>query len=98
MASAESVLRHTRTDQLRSPYSHQFSGSNVWTLLQARSAATPDRTFLVWHPFEGEDRTWTYGQFAQESAGIAVGLTRRGGRVRGRGLVHPPDSPDVVAA
>ena len=63
-----------RNDQLRSPTSHQFSGSNVWTLLQARAGATPDRTFLVWHPFESDDRTWTYGEFAREAA-ISGGRT-----------------------
>ena len=87
-----------RTDQLRSPSSHQFSGSNVWTLLQARAQATPDRTFLIWHPFESEDRTWTYGKFAREAAAVAVGISRRGVQPGDRILIHLENCPEFVLA
>src|SRR4051794_26483166 len=77
-----------RDDQLRSPASHQFSGTNVWRLLRMRAAMSADRPFLIWHPFEGTGRTWTYAEFARDAAAVGAGLARRGVTAGDHVLVH----------
>jgi crotonobetaine/carnitine-CoA ligase len=57
---------------------HAFARQSVATLLESRAALSRDATFLVWAPFEGEGRRWTYGQFAEDVARVAGGLRRRG--------------------
>ena len=57
------------------PLTH-FDGSDMWSLLTARAAARPDQPWLVWRPFEGAGRTWTYRAFAADAARVAAGLRR----------------------
>ena len=51
-----STLRDVRDDQLRSPTSHQFSGTDVWQLLNMQAIVRAVEPFLVWQPFVGEAR------------------------------------------
>src|SRR5687767_13347660 len=55
-----------------------FNGLNLDRLLEARANERPDHPFLVWVPFEGETKTWTYRQFAGDAARLAGGLAARG--------------------
>ena len=40
-----------------------FAGQDIRTLLEWRREASRDRTFLVWAPFDAEERARTYGAF-----------------------------------
>lgn len=68
----------------------------MWEVLRIRSARTPDRQFLIWHPFDGVGRAWTFRQFAREAAGIAAGLQRRGVKAGDRVLIHLENCPEFV--
>lgn len=73
-----------------------FDGLNLDRLLDARARERPDHAFLVWAPFEGDTRTWTYRQFAADAAGLAGGLARRGIGPGDRVLVHFENCPETL--
>src|SRR3954469_4871283 len=73
-----------------------FNGMNLDRLLQARRQERPDHPFLIWAPFDGETRTWTYHQFAAEAARLAGGLAARGIKPGDRVLVHFENCPEAL--
>jgi crotonobetaine/carnitine-CoA ligase len=75
-----------------------FNGLNLDRLLTARAQERPDHPFLVWAPFDGETRTWTYRQFATDAARLAGGLAKRGIGPGDRVLVHFENCPEALLA
>jgi crotonobetaine/carnitine-CoA ligase len=67
-------------------------------LLEKRARERGAHPFLVWAPFEGPSRTWTYAQFAEEVARIAGGLAARGVCPGDRVLVHMENCPELLLA
>lgn len=55
-----------------------FEGMDIRSLIDARAAWRGDHPFLVWEPFEGEGRTWSYGQFRDAVRGWRRGCRRAG--------------------
>jgi hypothetical protein len=64
-----SALQQDAAGQLVNP----FAGRDVNWLLDFRSETRGDHPFLVWEPFQGERRVWTYRQFRERvlSSGIS---------------------------
>ncbi len=60
----------------------RYTGLDVPTLLAARARERGAHPFLVWAPFEGPVRTWSYAQFADKVTRIAGGLAARRHRHR----------------
>jgi crotonobetaine/carnitine-CoA ligase len=58
-----------------------FNGMNLDRLLEARQRERPNHPFLIWAPFDGEVKIWTYRQFAIEAAQLA-GASPRGASAR----------------
>ncbi len=58
----------------------RYTGLDIPTVLAARAQQRGAHPFLVWAPFEGPGREWTYAQFAEEVARVAGGLAARGVR------------------
>ncbi|TCP53479.1 crotonobetaine/carnitine-CoA ligase [Tamaricihabitans halophyticus] len=85
-----------RNDFLRNPATHPFSGTNVWQLLTLRAATHGDRAFLIWQPYDGAYRTWTYAEFTRAAAAVAAGLQRRGVRSGQRVLIHLENCPEFL--
>ena len=75
-----------------------FEGTNLNLLLEDRARQRPDHPFLVWAPFEGPSRNWTYGQFATDAARLAGGLAKRGIGPGDRVLVHFENCPETLLA
>lgn len=75
-----------------------FTGQDVGWLLRARAAADPDKTFLIWEPFEGTGQAWSYADFLRECLRFAAGLARHGVRAGDRVLVHLENSPESLFA
>ena len=71
-------------------------GTNAWHLLKARAVSTPDRPFVIWAPFTGPVRTWTYSDLVRDAAALAAGLTHRGVRSGDRVLVHLENCPEFM--
>lgn len=83
---------------LRSPAVHPFSGFDVPRLLAHHAATRPDHPFLVWEPFEGPSRIWTYAEFADDVVRIAAGLKARGVKFGERVLIHLDNCPESLIA
>ena len=77
---------------------HPFTRLDVPTLLAHRAASRRDHPFIVWEPFEGESRAWTYGQFHAQVGRIAGGLAGRGIRAGDRVLIHLDNCPEALLA
>jgi len=60
------------------PSLHPFEQQSVASLLETRATLSKDEPFLIFAPFEGETRRWTYGQFATDVARVAAGLAGLG--------------------
>ena len=73
-----------------------FHGLNLDRLLEARARERPNHPFLVWAPFEGETKTWSYGEFAADAARLAGGLSARGIGPGDRVLVHFENCPEAL--
>src|SRR3954470_2429194 len=73
-----------------------FNGMNLDRLLAAREQERPNHPFLIWAPFDGETRTWTYHQFAADAARLAGGLAARGIGLGDRVLVHFENCPEAL--
>ncbi|MEC9434169.1 MAG: AMP-binding protein [Pseudomonadota bacterium] len=72
-----------------------FAGRDVNWLLDHRAEKSPDRPFLIWEPFEGPSRTWTYAAFRDRVARLAAGLAARGIGEGDRVLVHLDNCPEM---
>lgn len=74
----------------------QFAGRDLHWLLGTRAASCPDRTCLIWEPFDGEGQELTYGQLLVEVESLAAGLQRRGTGSRDRVILHMDNCMDFV--
>ena len=75
-----------------------FDGQDIRTLIDNQAAHRGEHPFLIWEPFEGESRTWTYAEFAQTLRRFAAGLEARGVKPADRVLVHLDNCPESVIA
>jgi crotonobetaine/carnitine-CoA ligase len=77
---------------------HPFAGIDVAWLVRHQAQARGEHPFLVWAPFEGEGRSWTYAAFADHVERLAAGLAGRGIGAGDRVLVHLDNCPETVLA
>ncbi|MEM9037318.1 MAG: AMP-binding protein [Actinomycetota bacterium] len=82
--------------QLRA--NHLFSGRDIPWLVELQARRRGSHPFVVWEPFEGEPRTWTYAGFADEVASVAAGMARRGIGPEDRVLLHLDNCPELLIA
>jgi len=75
-----------------------FEGMDIRSLIEGQAARRGDHPCLVWEPFEGEGRTWTYSEFATTIRRFAAGLQARGVGVGDRVLVHLDNCPESIIA
>lgn len=75
---------------------HCFTGFDLAHLIDLQGRLRGDHPFLVWSPFEGEERSWSYRQFADAVAQLAGGLARRGIRPRDRVIIHLENCPESL--
>jgi crotonobetaine/carnitine-CoA ligase len=72
-----------------------FAGRDVSWLADFRAENRAEHPFLVWEPFAGERRVWTYRQFRDHSLRVAAGLRMRGIEEGDFVLVHLDSSPEL---
>ena len=85
-------------NQLRHPLVHPFSGWDMNQLVDARAHGRGDHPFLIWEPFSGQTKIWTYAKFATDTKRLAAGLARRGIQCGDRVLLHFENCPETVLA
>ena len=71
-------------------------GRDVPWLLNLWVERTPDNPFLIWAPFEGEDRRWSYAEFGRDVKAVAAALHNRGIAPGERVLLHLDNSPEFM--
>ena len=76
----------------------QFRGQDIPWLLDHRAEHRAEHTFLVWEPKEGESRSWTYAEFAEDTKKVAAGLAAHGVKVGDMVLIHAENCPEAVIA
>jgi len=86
------------TDPAEIARQFQFRDENISTLLKQWVDKHPDKIFFHWHPFVGEGRSWTYGQFWQDIHAVAGGLQQRGVKFGDKVLVHSENCPEMLIA
>ena len=77
---------------------HPFIGMDLPWLLEQRALTLPDHPFIVWVPFDGPPRSWTYSEFLTRVQRIAGGLHKRGLRRGERLLIHLDNCPEALLA
>ena len=77
---------------------HPFAGRDLNWLIDMRAETRGEHPFLVWEPFTGERRVWTYRAFRDRSLRVAAGLAARGVRAGDRVMVHLDNGPELELA
>lgn len=77
---------------------YQFRGQDIGWMLDHRAEHRGDHTFLIWEPRDGNDRSWTYAEFADETRRVAAGLHARGVGEGDKVLIHAQNCPEAVIA
>ncbi len=76
----------------------QFHGMDVPWLLDQWVERQPDKTFVVYAPFDAEARRWTYAALARDAKRCAAGLHARDVRRGDFILIHMDNSADFLIA
>lgn len=69
---------------------------DVPSLLSHWEQHCPDKPFLIWAPFEGEDKIWTYQEIGQDARRLAQGLSQRGISKGDKVLIHLDNRPEFI--
>lgn len=77
---------------------YQFKGQDIAWLIDHRAQHRGDHTFLIWEPKDGNDRSWTYAEFADETKRVAAGLHDLGVGEGDKVLIHAENCPEAVFA
>jgi len=78
------------------PRLHPFLGLDVPWLLRERARTQAERPYLVWDPFEGEGRSYSYREFARAVDRFAAGLAARGVAKGDFVLIHLDNCPEFL--
>lgn len=65
-----------------------FAGLDVPWLLKMQAQYRRDHPFVIWAPFEGDARTWTYGAFNERVEALAAGFVKRGLKAGNTLMIH----------
>ncbi len=71
-------------------------GRDLPWLVNSWVQRTPDKDFLIWAPFSGEDKVWTYAEFDHDARRLAAGLIAQGVKQGDRILIHMTNCPEFV--
>jgi carnitine-CoA ligase len=82
--------------RIRSPHSTMAAGRDVNWLLDRQAERRANHPFLIWEPFSGSARTWTYRQLRDDVLRLAGGLQARGIGPGDTVVVHLDNSPEFL--
>ncbi len=75
-----------------------FEGQDIRTLFDERTAARGEHPFVIWEPFEGQGRSWSYAEFGLALSRFAAGLRARGVQAGDPVLIHLGNRPKFLLA
>jgi carnitine-CoA ligase len=73
-----------------------FVGKDIRSLIDQQAKKHADQKFLVWQPFEAEERSWSYAQFTERIRRFAAGIIALGLKPRSRVIIHLNNCPEQV--
>lgn len=82
--------------QLESSAIRSLHGMDVPWLLSQWAQRQADKPALIWEPFSGQGRRWTYAELAHAARRVAVGLHRAGVRPGDFVIIHLDNAPEFV--
>jgi len=78
---------------------HQaMAGIDIPWMLNEWATRQADKPALVWEPFEGASKSWSYSQLQSDAKSVAAGLAVRGVKDGDFVLIHLDNSPEFVIA
>ncbi|SCW84853.1 crotonobetaine/carnitine-CoA ligase [Sphingobium faniae] len=83
---------------IKLPSSHPFVNMDIPGLMSRLAGRHAARTLMIWEPFEGASRCWTYGQAYSDIRRIATFLKDRGVVAGDAVILHLENSPESVLA
>ncbi|MEH6524435.1 MAG: AMP-binding protein [Sneathiella sp.] len=83
-------------DAIEKSHRSMVEGRDVPWLLNQWVTRTPDKPFLIWEPFDGTSKTYTYAEFGQKVDALACALHRKGIAVGDSILIHLDNSPEFL--
>ena len=86
------------TDQIDLSRQHSMVGMDIPWMLQEWANRTPDKTSMIWCPFEGEAQQWSYLELQRDALKIAAGLHDRGIKAGDFVFLHMDNSPEFVVS
>ena len=75
-----------------------FENQDVRTLIDQQVRSRGAHPFLVWEPFEGPSRRWSYAEFGADVRRFAAGLYERGVQSGDTVLIHLDNCPEFIVA
>lgn len=87
-----------KMDAIKSAELYTFANKDLPWLVKHWADKTPDKSFMVWEPKDGNARTWTYKEFWEEANKVACGLIAKGVKKGDKLLIHSENSPEMVLA
>ncbi|KRR16396.1 ATP-dependent acyl-CoA ligase [Bradyrhizobium lablabi] len=75
-----------------------FAGLDIPWLLRMRAESRRNHPFLIWAPFEGPARKWSYGEFHERVGALAAGLVKRGVKPGEYVLIHLDNCIEAMLA
>lgn len=80
----------------KSPDLIAFAGTNIPDLIDAQAAKRGDHPLLIWAPFEGDHKTWSYRQFCEDARSLAAGFAAKGVKQGDFVLLHFDNCPEIM--
>jgi crotonobetaine/carnitine-CoA ligase len=75
-----------------------FAGLDVPWLLRMRADSRRNHPFLIWAPFDGPARSWSYSEFHEQVGRLSAGLVRRGIKPGEYVLIHLDNCIEAMLA
>ena len=85
-------------EQIDSSKWRSLEGLDVAHVLERWASLEPDKALMVWEPFEGAPRRWSYKSVSEDARRIARGLSDRGVNTGDFVILHLENSPEFVLA
>jgi len=90
--------RMSLTQDIDTSRKRAFDGLDIPWLLEQWVARSPDKNALVWCPFTGPERQWTYAELNRDVRRVAAGLHQRGVRPGDFAILHLDNSPEFIVS
>ena len=83
-------------EQIDHSYRASVSGMDIPWMLAQWAEKTPDKICLIWRPFSGEQRSFSYRELFEAAGRFASGLKNRGVHTGDFVFIHMDNSPEFI--